>query len=44
MTRLVFVLLILAVRIASMRTEEADEDEAADELEDRSVPWVGIDR
>ena len=42
--RLVLVRLILAVRIASKRTEEADEDEAAEELGGRSFPSIGMDR
>lgn len=42
--RLVAVLLILAVRIASKRTEGADEDEAAEELGGRSLSSPGMDR
>lgn len=42
--RLVFVLLMLTVRIASMRTEEADEDETAEELGGRSMASAGTDR
>ena len=42
--RLVAVLLMLAVRIASKRTEAADEDEAAEEeLVERLSPSSGMD-
>ena len=41
--RLVAVLLIWAVRIASKRIEEADEDEAAEELGERLMPSSGKD-
>lgn len=41
--RLVAVLLIFAVRIASRRIEAADEEEAAEELEDRLDTSSGMD-
>lgn len=41
--RLVAVLLICAVRIASKRMEEAEDDETAEELGERLMPSSGKD-